>query len=197
MMRRQRPRGWIRLIHRSRPSATSACAGTLPLTAWSQRLTVRGIPPAARRRWAASSSAMPGRTKIHTVNAVSRPLVRARASGVEITGRCAVSDPGMTRATRAAARDQRPRARRLRGMTASGGFGELAKTHADDGRDAGFLHRHAVDGVGGLHRAGIVRDDDELRLTLELRKQPDVTPHVGVVERGVHLVEQAERAGAG
>src|SRR5438876_8780315 len=71
----------------------------------------------------------------------------------------------------------------------------LAQSHAHDGGHAGLLHRDAVDRVRGLHGAGVVRDDDELRLILEFGEQPHVAAYVRVVERRVHLVEQTERAG--
>jgi len=50
-------------------------------------------------------------------------------------------------------------------------------------------------GVGGLHGAGVVRDHDELRQVLKLGEQEHVAPDVRVVERRVHLVQQAEGAG--
>src|SRR5207237_2664871 len=69
--------------------------------------------------------------------------------------------------------------------------------YADDGRYARLLHRDAVHGVGGLHGSWVVRDDDELRLFLEFRQEAHVAAHVRIIQRRVHLVEQAERARLG
>src|SRR5213596_2723932 len=68
----------------------------------------------------------------------------------------------------------------------------LTESHPDDGRNAGLLHGDPVHGVGGLHGARVVRDDDELRQVFELREQAHVAAHVGVVQGRVHLVEQTE-----
>src|SRR5437879_1523577 len=68
----------------------------------------------------------------------------------------------------------------------------LTESYPDDGRHAGLLHGDPVDGVGGLHGARVVGDDDELRQVLELREQAHVAAHIGVVEGRVHLIEQTE-----
>src|SRR5262249_17519052 len=55
--------------------------------------------------------------------------------------------------------------------------------------------RDAVERVGGLHAALVVRDDNELRRVRELLEEPREAAHVGLVERRIHLVEEAERRG--
>ena len=60
-------------------------------------------------------------------------------------------------------------------------------------RDARLLHRHAVQPVGDLHRAPVVGDDDELRAVGHLAHQLVEAADVGLVERRVDLVEDAER----
>src|SRR3970282_2251518 len=47
----------------------------------------------------------------------------------------------------------------------------LRQTHRDDLRDAGDLHRYAVEHVRGLHRALVVGDDEHLRALGELAQQ--------------------------
>ena len=64
----------------------------------------------------------------------------------------------------------------------------------DDLRDAVAAHRHAVQHVGGLHRPLLVRDDDELRAVGVPAEELDEAADVRVVERGLDLVEQVERA---
>src|SRR5271170_1023328 len=62
----------------------------------------------------------------------------------------------------------------------------IAQPHADERRDAGLLHCHAVDRIGGLGRgAGVVRDHDELRLHLELDQHANEATDVLIVQRGV------------
>ena len=61
--------------------------------------------------------------------------------------------------------------------------------------DAVLLHGDAVEDIGGLHGAAAVGDDDELGLVAHpaqiLRKADDV----GVIQRGLDLVEDAEGRG--
>src|SRR5947209_8043720 len=73
----------------------------------------------------------------------------------------------------------------------------LAQPDADDSGDARFLHGYTVDGVRGLHGARVVRDHDELGAPLELVQEGGEAAHVGVIQRRIHLVEQAEGAGFG
>src|SRR3954470_23015375 len=70
----------------------------------------------------------------------------------------------------------------------------LVQLHADQFRHAGLLHRHAVETIGDLHRLAVVRDEDELGMVLHRLEHLHESADVGVVERRVDLVEQAERA---
>src|SRR5215207_1777872 len=63
--------------------------------------------------------------------------------------------------------------------------------------DAVAGHRDAVEAVGGLHRALLVRDDDELRAVGEAAQQRQEAVDVEVVERRLDLVEDVERARPG
>ena len=67
---------------------------------------------------------------------------------------------------------------------------------ADDGGDAVLPHRDAVEGIRDLHRALLVRDDDELRVGAQVFHDREQAAEVGVVERRLHLVHDVERAGA-
>src|SRR5581483_6182991 len=67
----------------------------------------------------------------------------------------------------------------------------------DDLRHAVAAHRDAVEDVGGLHRALLMRDHDELGAAGEAAEKLDEAADVRVVERGLDLVEQVERAGPG
>ena len=109
---------------------------------------------------------------------------------------------------RAAAGTSRSRVLRLRPAASSSprssaqlrrhadGFGArvVAQALRDDLGDAVAAHRHAVEDVGGLHRPLLVRDDDELRAVGEAPQQLDEAADVRVVERGLDLVEEVERA---
>ena len=53
-------------------------------------------------------------------------------------------------------------------------------------------HRDAVEDVGRLHRALLVRDDQQLRLVAELVHEIEEPVQVHVVERGLDLVHQIE-----
>ena len=64
-------------------------------------------------------------------------------------------------------------------------------------RDAVAGHRDAVQRVGGLHRALLVGDDDELRAVRERAQEREEAVDVEVVERGLDLVEDVERARPG
>src|SRR5256885_1212226 len=55
-----------------------------------------------------------------------------------------------------------------------------------------LLHGHAVERVGAFHGALVVGDDDELRGLAHLADHLVVAADVGIVERRVHLVEEAE-----
>src|SRR3989304_7640584 len=59
---------------------------------------------------------------------------------------------------------------------------------------AGLLHGHAVERVDHLHGALTVCDEDELAYGRHLLDEAVELVYVGVVERGVDLVQEAERA---
>src|SRR3981189_763201 len=73
--------------------------------------------------------------------------------------------------------------------------GLLRQLHRDDLGDAGLLHGDAVERVGHLHGALVVRDHDELRSAAHLAHHLVVPAHVCLVEGGIHLVEEAEGSG--
>src|ERR1700730_2290201 len=62
-------------------------------------------------------------------------------------------------------------------------------------RNARLLHRNTVKNGTHLHSLAIVRDYDELSLRAHLGEHLVKTPDVGFVQRRVHFVEDAERAG--
>src|SRR5688572_26487847 len=73
-------------------------------------------------------------------------------------------------------------------------------THADahQRRDTRLLHRDSINGIGRLRRrTRVVRDHDELRVGLETIEHAHEMSDVLVVERGVDLVEETERARLG
>src|SRR4029079_5549043 len=67
----------------------------------------------------------------------------------------------------------------------------------DDLRDAVAAHRDAVEDVRRLHGALLVRDHDELGPVGVAAEQLDEPRDVGIVERGLDLVEEGERARVG
>ncbi len=69
------------------------------------------------------------------------------------------------------------------------------EAHADGFRNTELFHRHAIHYVGAGHGALRVGDDDELRVVDEAVEHLDEAVDVRLVERGVELVEHAERAG--
>ena len=69
----------------------------------------------------------------------------------------------------------------------------LLEPEADDAADRVVPDGHAVQRVGGLDRPPVVGDDDELRLVGEAPERVGEAPDVGLVERRVDLVEDAER----
>src|SRR4029079_352939 len=68
---------------------------------------------------------------------------------------------------------------------------------ADNVAGAAGLHGDAVEAVGGLHRALLVADDDQLRLGTELRDQSQEAVEIDVIEGGLDLVHHVERARPG
>src|SRR5439155_5016621 len=70
---------------------------------------------------------------------------------------------------------------------------QLRELERDDLRNAAVIHRHPVEHVDGLDRPAVVRDHDELRAIGELAERLRETADVPFVERGIDLVEDAER----
>src|SRR5271169_4151171 len=75
------------------------------------------------------------------------------------------------------------------------GLYHSVEPHADELRHSRLLLRDAVKGLRGLHRPLVVRDEDELRLLGQLHEERREAVDVRLVERGVDLVEDAERRG--
>src|SRR5918999_3293831 len=71
---------------------------------------------------------------------------------------------------------------------------EAARDHAGD---AVAAHAHPVERVGGVHRPLLVRDDDELGPVRVAADQLEEAVDVDVVERGLDLVQDVERARPG
>ena len=65
--------------------------------------------------------------------------------------------------------------------------------HRNDLRHPRLLHGHAVEQIGALHGAAVVGDHDELGVLGHGLDEIGEPLDVGVVERGVDLVEDAER----
>ena len=101
----------------------------------------------------------------------------------------------MRRAAAACEREAREqRGRRRSPHAVRGDFLVVRQPARDELRDAVAAHRHAVEHVGGLHRPLLVRDHDELRAVGVLAQQAGEAADVRVVERGLDLVEEVERA---
>ena len=95
---------------------------------------------------------------------------------------------------------RRPSGRPLRlacGLSAASRLRARRQPARDDLGDAVAGHRDAVQAVGRLHRALLVRDDDELRAVGEAAQEREEAVDVEVVERGLDLVEDVERARPG
>src|SRR6188472_3203536 len=86
----------------------------------------------------------------------------------------------------------------------SGGLGQLRgadgvltlEAPRHDLGDSVAAHADAVEDVGRLHRAALVRDDDELRAVGVSLDETQEAVDVPVVERGLDLVHDVERAWA-
>src|SRR6185369_772497 len=65
--------------------------------------------------------------------------------------------------------------------------------HCDHSGHTGLVHRHSGELMHGLHGRLVVSDDHELNASGHLAHDLRETTDVRVVERCVHLVEQAER----
>ena len=66
--------------------------------------------------------------------------------------------------------------------------------HSNEPAHAPFFHCHTVKNIGFRNGAFVVRDDNELALLYEAIEHADKTIDVAFVHRGIHLVENAERA---
>ena len=73
--------------------------------------------------------------------------------------------------------------------------GQVCEAERDDAADRVVADRDAVERVGGLDRAAVVGDDDELDVLGERAQRRAEAPDVRLVERRVDLVEHAERHG--
>src|SRR5262245_40472666 len=78
--------------------------------------------------------------------------------------------------------------------TTYAGPAESVQLDGNQLRNARLLHGNAVQAVGDLHGFAVVGNNDELRVLLHTAQHLDEAADVGVVERRVDLVEQAERA---
>src|SRR5262245_20505835 len=78
--------------------------------------------------------------------------------------------------------------------TTYAGGSRSVQLDGDQLRDTRLLHGNAVQAVGDLHGFAVVGDDDELGVLLHAAQHLDEPADIGVVEGGVNLVEQAERA---
>ena len=85
------------------------------------------------------------------------------------------------------------------GRDPGGGLGHLVVLESlrHDLRRAVLVQRDAVDHAGDLHRALLVRHDQQLRLVAELVHEVEEAMQVHVVERGLDLVHQVEGRGPG
>src|SRR4051812_25607236 len=104
----------------------------------------------------------------------------------------------LTKATTATTTNSARTTPRIRNSTtpeATDRLGGLRLAHplADDLGDAVTAHRDAIERVGDLHGALLVRDDDQLRRRLEVGEQVDQPRQVAVVERRLDLVKHVER----
>src|SRR5450759_770179 len=73
------------------------------------------------------------------------------------------------------------------------GTSASVEPHADELRHSRLFLRDAIEGLRGLHRPLVVRDEDELRLLGQLHEERREAVDVRLVERGVDFVEDAER----
>src|SRR5262245_7356047 len=78
--------------------------------------------------------------------------------------------------------------------TTYAGPAESVQLDGNQLRNARLLHGNAVQAVGDLHGFAVVGNNDELRVLLHTAQHLHEPADVGVVERRVDLVEQAERA---
>ena len=70
------------------------------------------------------------------------------------------------------------------------GFAQTLRNYFSDAIAA---HSHAVKGVGYLHGALLVGDDDELRARAQVLEDLQQAAEVGIVKRCLNLVHDVER----
>src|SRR5690606_10272172 len=70
----------------------------------------------------------------------------------------------------------------------------FVETNTDQARDALLLHGDAVESIGSLHGELVVRHEDELGVGGELSDEPHEALHVGIIEWGIDLIQNAEWA---
>src|SRR5262245_58767483 len=97
-----------------------------------------------------------------------------------------------------ASRSASPEARAAHNLPCLRGCGAtywlFAELDTHNFRHTLLLHRHAVHHRRRLHRALVMRDQDELRGRAHLLDHVREASDVGLIERRVHLVEDAEWA---
>src|SRR5438094_9710800 len=71
----------------------------------------------------------------------------------------------------------------------------LTHPHGDDFRNPRLRHRDAVEDFGGLHRLLVVSDEDELGKSAHFVDHLVETIDIRVIQRGVHLIEEAKWIG--
>src|SRR3954452_24025216 len=135
--------------------------------AWRSRRSPCGAPP---RAGASGASALPS--------------TRAEPSGTA---------PSPGGAAVASSASPRRRERLPITLLTLGGFAFAREAARDDLRHAVVAHRHAVERVGGVHRALLMGDDDELRALRVAAQEREEAVDVEVVERGLDLIEDVER----
>ena len=90
-----------------------------------------------------------------------------------------------------------PAARHARGGYAASMLLLLLQLARDHPRDAVAAHAHPVEAVGGVHRALLVGDHDELGAVAVAADELEEAVDVEVVQRGLDLVQDVERARPG
>ena len=86
--------------------------------------------------------------------------------------------------------------RGLRGRRSARRGGPVSDSLSDDGGDAVLTHRYAVQRIRDLHRALLVRDDQQLRVLTQLLENGQQASEIRIVECRFNLVENVERARA-
>ena len=117
-----------------------------------------------------------------------------RASATRITSPSRSATPWRKSERRSRERHRLTPLARRRPFCSGSSSGQSSNRIGKQPADAALLHRHAPQPVGRGHRPLLVRDDDELAPVEELAQHAREAGRVRLVERRVHLVEDAERA---